>query len=122
MVLGRVNEGPSIVKHDGIYYLTYSANDYRSQLYGIGYATASSPVGQWTKYVNNPVLQNPVDYLVGTGHGSVFTDKEGKLKYVFHAHYSTLEINPRTMHIAEVAFINNEMKIGGTIINPVIVK
>ena len=33
--LGRVCEGPFVVEHDGLYYLTYSANDYQSQDYGV---------------------------------------------------------------------------------------
>ena len=30
-LLGRVNEGPFVIKKNGIYYLTYSGNDYRSK-------------------------------------------------------------------------------------------
>lgn len=33
MVFGKVAEGPSILKRDGLYYLLYSANDFRSQDY-----------------------------------------------------------------------------------------
>src|SRR5690606_16455562 len=54
-----VNEGAFVVKHKGIYYLMYSANSYESPNYGIGYATATSPMGPWTKYANNPILQFP---------------------------------------------------------------
>ena len=45
MVFGKVAEGPSIVKRDGLYYLLYSANDFRSQDYAVGYATSDSPFG-----------------------------------------------------------------------------
>ena len=48
--LGRVNEGPFVIKHNGKYYLTYSKpNDYQSQSYGVGYALASKINGVWSK-------------------------------------------------------------------------
>ena len=37
----RVNEGPFVIKRNGLYYMTYSANSYESPFYGIGCATAT---------------------------------------------------------------------------------
>jgi len=99
----RVNEGPFVIKRNGIYYMTYSANSYESPFYGIGVATATNIAGPWTKYENNPVLQKPGE-LVGIGHSAMFTDKEGKLRIVFHAHNSTTKIHPRNMYISSVNF------------------
>lgn len=116
----RVNEGCFVVKHKGIYYMTYSANSYESPFYGIGFATASSPKGPWTKYENNPILQKPED-LVGVGHSAMFHDKKGKLKIVFHAHRSKESIHPRDMYIADVEFTQEKMpvmKITGKILRP----
>ena len=104
----RVNEGPFVFKHNDKYYMTYSANSYESQFYGVGFATATSPTGPWVKYEKNPVLQKPGN-LVGVGHSAMFTDKEGKLRIVFHAHNNTSQIHPRHMYISSVAFEN----IGG---------
>lgn len=104
----RVNEGPFVFKHNDKYYMTYSANSYESQFYGVGFATATSPTGPWTKYEKNPVLQKPGN-LVGVGHSAMFTDKEGKLRIVFHAHNNTSQIHPRHMYISTVTFEN----IGG---------
>ena len=98
-----VNEGSFVIKHNGTYYMTYSANSYESQSYGIGCATAPSPFGPWTKYPDNPVLQKPGS-LVGVGHSAMFCDKEGVLKIVFHAHNSTKAIHPRQMYISDVTF------------------
>jgi beta-xylosidase len=98
-----VNEGAFIVKHKGVYYMTYSANSYESPFYGIGCATATSPTGPWTKYTDNPLLQKP-GRLVGVGHSSMFTDKEGKLRIVYHAHRDANNIHPRAMHIGTVTF------------------
>ncbi len=102
----KVVEGPFVVKHNGKYYMTYSANSYESQNYGIGYATADNPYGPWTKYEGNPILQKPGE-LVGTGHHSLFKDKDGVLKIVFHAHNSKEKIHPRLMYVSTVTFDSN---------------
>lgn len=102
-VKGRVNEGPFVMKHNGVYYMTYSGNDFRSQNYGLGFATATDIMGKWTKYEQNPIYQN-VDTLVGIGHSAMFRDKKGKLRIVFHAHADRTKVNPRAMYISSVSF------------------
>ncbi len=100
--MGRVNEGPNVLKVGRRYYLTYSGNDYRSQDYGVGYATTTNIAsGTWTKYTANPILCK-FDDLVGTGHHSLFYDKEGILRIVFHAHESTEKVGNRLMYIGTV--------------------
>lgn len=89
----KVNEGPYVLKHKGIYYMTYSANSYESQFYGIGFATADNIFGKWTKYDKNPIYQKPGN-LVGVGHSAMFKDKKGKLRIAFHAHNSNMSIHP----------------------------
>jgi beta-xylosidase len=69
----RVNEGAFVIKQNGTYYMTYSANSYESQYYGIGCATATDIMGEWTKYSHNPLLQIPGN-LYGVGHSSMFKD------------------------------------------------
>jgi len=121
----RVNEGPFVMKHAGTYYLTYSANSYESQFYGIGYATADKPTGPWTKYEGNPILQKPGE-LVGVGHSAMFVDKEGNLRVVFHAHHNDTKIHPRAMHIGTVNFVTKGdttvMQIGTDYLTPAHVK
>lgn len=100
---GRVNEGPSVIKRNGVYHLLYSGNGYTSQKYGVGCATATNIRGPWVKSPNNPILQCPGD-LVGSGHGAPFYDKRGRLHYVFHAHRSHEKVHPRYMCIARASF------------------
>lgn len=109
----RVNEGPIITKHNGTYYMTYSANSYESPMYGIGIATADHIMGEWKKYEDNPALQSPGS-LLGVGHNSIFRDKEGKLRIVFHAHYNSSSIHPRCMYVTTASFTEE----GRMIINP----
>ena len=102
--MGRVNEGPNVIRQGRRYYLTYSGNDYQSQDYAVGYATTTNIAkGSWTKYAGNPILRR-WDDLVGTGHHSLFYDKEGILRIVFHAHNSTETIHPRCMYIGTMQF------------------
>lgn len=119
----RVNEGSFVIKHKGVYYMTYSANSYESPFYGVGVATATNIYGPWVKYENNPVLQKPGD-LVGIGHSAMFTDKEGKLRIVFHAHNSTSVIHPRRMYISTIHFVSQGgkevMEIDKNYISPVV--
>lgn len=121
----RVNEGPYVLKHEGTYYMTYSANSYESPFYGIGYATASHPNGPWTKYEGNPILQKP-GALVGVGHSAMFVDKAGDLRIVFHAHQSETSIHPRTMHISTVTFAEKDgktvMQVDQDYVTPVLLK
>ena len=107
--MGKVNEGPNIIKNGKRYYLTYSGNDYRSQDYAVGYAyTTNIATGTWTKYTSNPILRR-WDDLVGTGHHSLFYDKEGILRIVFHAHNSTENVHDRLMYIGTMAFRSGKL-------------
>lgn len=121
----RVNEGSFIIKHNGLYYMSYSANSYESPFYGVGCATATNPMGTWTKYDENPLLQKPGE-LVGVGHSAMFTDKAGKLRIVYHAHKDKEKIHPRAMYIGEVSFENvngvDRMRISEGYITPELVK
>lgn len=106
----QVVEGPFVIKNEGKYYLSYSANSYESHDYAIGYATATAPNASWTKYDGNPILRRWKG-LLGVGHHSLFRDKEGKLRIVYHAHYSDTSIHPRLTYIGSVEFVDGVMRI-----------
>lgn len=80
----NIMEGPTVVKWDGVYYLFYSANHYRDPDYAVGYATATSPTGPWTKYEGNPIIRRDIVGEKGAGHGDVFQAKDGSFYYVYH--------------------------------------
>lgn len=124
----KVTEGPSLLKKGNTYYLIYSANHYESKDYAVGYATANSPKGPWTKYSGNPILRWDKEAaksvgLVGTGHGAPFVCADGGYKYIFHAHASETSVGPRTSYIADFN-ISDEgvINITGKTIEPVIIK
>lgn len=84
----RCNEGSFVFKHGDTYYMTYSANHYAEPFYGIGYATAKSPLGPWKKSPNNPlVAQQPELGVSGPGHNCVIASPDAKeLFMVYHSH------------------------------------
>ncbi|MDR0698953.1 MAG: glycoside hydrolase family 43 protein [Tannerella sp.] len=106
-IMARVNEGPFVIKRNGIYYMTYSANHYQSHDYGIGVAMANQIMGNWEKYASNPLLRRPPG-LFGAGHHCLFKDKNGRLCVAFHAHKSNNAVHPREMYITTAEFIQNQ--------------
>ncbi len=102
-IQAKVAEGPFVLYYHGKYILTYSANDFKSQMYGVGMAVSESIGGLWKKYEGNPILQKR-NGLFGLGHHSFFRDKENRLRIVFHAHASETKVHPRFMVISQVDF------------------
>ncbi len=81
------NEGPCVFKQNGIYYLLFTANYYASAQYSVGYATASSPLGTYTKAAENPILIGDGKKTSGTGHCGVTRSPDGSEMYiVYHSH------------------------------------
>ena len=79
-------EGPWCLKRNGKYYLFYSS---WTRGYEVGYATADSLEGPWTKSTRNPIYgevnqktvakNNPDSPFLGAGHNAVFTGPDGQL-------------------------------------------
>jgi hypothetical protein len=87
-----------------VYYLIYSANDFRNIDYAVGYATATSPLGPWKKYANSPIISRHNIGQYGTGHGDVVKDKKGNIYYVLHTHNSSEQVSPRATGIVRLQF------------------
>lgn len=99
-----VTEGPTVIKHNKLYYLIYSANDFRSKDYAVGYATSKSPLGPWKKHPDSPFINRLNIGLNGTGHGDLFKDKQGHFQYVMHTHHSAIKVSPRLTGLIDVSF------------------
>lgn len=84
----RWTEGSYTFKHKDLYYMMYSANYFLGENYAVGYATASHPLGPYTKADNNPVLEQNSEkggIVTGTGHNSmIFLDGGKKIYAVYH--------------------------------------
>jgi len=83
-----VTEGPFMLKHNEVYYLMYSGTGANTPNYGVGYATAKSPLGPFTKHPGNPIAHRGGDVL-GPGHHCVVEGPDGRLWMVYHQKAST---------------------------------
>ncbi|MDO1512172.1 glycoside hydrolase family 43 protein [Maribacter confluentis] len=99
-----VSEGPTVLKHGELYYMMYSANDFRNPDYAVGFATSKSPLGPWKKSDKSPIIHKDMLGVNGTGHGDVFIDKHGEMQYVLHTHYNNTKVSPRRTAIIKMDF------------------
>ncbi len=115
------NEGPSVLKHKGIYYMTYSANGYNTHEYCVAYATADNPFGPWKKASENPILKSNLAIGVsGPGHNSFAWSPDGsELFMIYHIHtFPDKPSGNRTVCIDRVQFKNGKMVVNGPTKSP----
>ena len=84
----RWTEGSFTFRKGNTYYMMYSANHFGGENYAVGYATASSPLGPFTKADNNPVLEKNTPkggQVTGTGHNMVLFSSDSTNMYcIYH--------------------------------------
>jgi beta-xylosidase len=112
---GSVIEAPSMYKHNGRYYLFFSANDYSGSQYAIGYATCQTATGPCTQAPENPILasnlnQNP--QLIGPGGQSVFT-VGNQTWMVYHSWNESggIQGTSRYMWLSRINWVNNKPQV-----------
>ncbi len=101
---GDLVEGPFVWENDGVFHMFYSANSFASADYAVGHATATSPLGPFTKS-GDPILVSN-DVAAGPGHCALF-ERDGKVWMVYHAWAPDaigLDYPGRTMWLSEVTF------------------
>lgn len=90
---GNLVEGPTLWKHNGKYYLFYSANAYNTERYAVGYAVADSILGPYRK-ADKPILvtdmQNGAAF--GPGGQDIVLDKDGETWIVYHSWDPTVSL------------------------------
>ncbi len=81
---GYIVEGPTLYKRDGRYYLFYSANEYGTPKYAVGWAVANQPRGPYEKS-REPLLASQIPAgLVGPGGQDIVLDAAGDTWLLFH--------------------------------------
>lgn len=82
-------EAPFMWKHNGKYYLTYTANGYTNPAYSVYQAIGDEPLGKFVKVgtdVGNPLLAGTqTQYVKGTGHHA-FVSNGKEMFIIYHAH------------------------------------
>ena len=105
------NEGPFVVKRNGIYHLTYSANFFASKNYCICAAWSKYPDRGFVKY-DRPVLKGTDGKACSPGHNSVV--KLGDNDYLCVYHVLTDAERPsadRQVFISKMRFVNDRIDI-----------
>jgi beta-xylosidase len=84
---GNLVEGPSVVRHNGWFYLFYSGNFCcgRECDYALGVARSRRLLGPWEKNPNNPILAGNDNWKC-PGHGTVIADARGRFFLLYHAY------------------------------------
>ncbi len=90
-------EGPTALLHNGTYYLLYSGGSWQGA-YGMGYATASSPVGPFIKAASNPILSGTSSVVSPGGGDTPVLGPHGSAWLIYHGR-DTSYSNPRTLRI-----------------------
>lgn len=72
-------EGAWMTKHQGRYYLQYSAPGTEWKDYAVGYAIADHPLGPFRPAAENPVLRHRGGLLNGCGHHSLVESPDRQL-------------------------------------------
>jgi xylan 1,4-beta-xylosidase len=85
-------EGSWMNKHDGVYYLQYSAPGTQFKTYGDGVLTAKNPIGPFMYAPYSPFSFKPTGFIAGAGHSSTFAALDGRFW-----HISTMTISVRHM-------------------------
>lgn len=136
----RWSEGSTLLRREGqdgkpVYLITYSSNNFEASNYGVGFATAESPLGPFHKSSQNPVLSQKPDAAIpiySTGHGSVVaspprgkgqqvgaqdvtreTPKGSELFYVHHARNDTE--NARSIYTTRMELHEEDMHVGSDV-------
>lgn len=106
-----VTEGPTVIRMGSLYYLFYSANDFRNIDYAVGYAVSASPLGPWKKYEGNPIISRKNTAQNGSGHGDLFKAKDGNWYYVFHTHSSNQHVGKRRTAIVRLVISKSKQAV-----------
>jgi len=76
------NEGASLLKYNGRYYLQYASPGTEFDSYGDGLYVGDSPLGPYKKVPYLPISVKPGGWMTGAGHGDTFQDKYGNYWHV----------------------------------------
>lgn len=116
------NEGPEVLKRNGIYYLSYSGNCFADRAYSVGFARSDSPLGPFVKEKENPVLTALYSNAIsGSGHHGFTISPDGTENWVsYHTHTDlTGGGGNRKVNIDRFAFApDGKMHFNGPTITP----
>ncbi len=109
---GPLVEAPTLWKHDGKYYLFYSANVYSGADYATGYAVADTIRGPYQK-PEGPLIQTDFKNgaAIGPGGQDVVVDDDGETWMLYHSWNS--DASYRRMQIDELIWEDGKPVLKG---------
>ncbi|MFE1646072.1 glycoside hydrolase family 43 protein [Microbacterium sp. P01] len=97
-------EGPSVVRRNGTYWMTFSGGAWTGAGYAVSWASAPHPRGPWQHApLGAPALLASGGGLIGPGHNSLVQAPDGSDAIVFHAWNAAG--TARQMHVAPIRFL-----------------
>ncbi len=103
------NEGPTMIKVDGLYYLQYAAPGTEFDIYANSCYISSSPLGPFTCMPDNPFSIKPRGFINSAGHGHTFRDKYGNFWHVSSMLIGIREAYERRVGLFPTFFDNGYM-------------
>lgn len=120
---GRVVEAPSMFKHGSTYYLFFSANDYASLNYAVGYATCTSATGPCEQAKDNPILESVLKNppVIGPGGQTIVQvcDQTWMVYHAWEVSSTGLKTDRRFMWIDPLLWKDGKPDVEGPTTSPV---
>jgi arabinan endo-1,5-alpha-L-arabinosidase len=110
-------EGPTVLKHKGLYYLMFSGGNWKNSSYGVGYAVSATIHSdqEWEQLCDGtrvlPLLRT-VPGVMGPGHNSVVRGPDNRQLYCVY-HRWDAEIRGRVLSIDPLEWIGDELSVFG---------
>ena len=93
-----------MTKHNGTYYLQYSAPGTEWKTYAVGVYTSKHPLGPFTYASRNPILIHKDGLINGTGHHTVIQGPDGNLWAIYTILYRNWGVFDRRIGMDRVEF------------------
>jgi beta-xylosidase len=108
-------EGPSVIKRDDIYYMTYTGNHVKSTGYRVNYSTSvESPITGYKEGLNNPILINTSEDFNALGHSSSVLGPDLDSYYItYHNLVGEKGFPLRKLNIDRLVFNGEKMSVLG---------
>jgi beta-xylosidase len=113
-------EGPTVRKHNGLYYCFFSGGCYENETYGVEYCVSEKVSGPYSDAGNElgpRVLKTVVGKVVGPGHNSIITGPDGVTDYMVY-HAWDLEMTARRMCFDRLIWTENGPRCLGPTTTP----
>jgi GH43 family beta-xylosidase len=113
------NEGPFVIKKDGVYYQMYSAGYFADNTYGVYYATSTVPMGSegmndrsWTKWQGGKAILQTNEHCLGPGHHVVVKGPNGVDDYaVYHGYEKGEQVRERRVRVGRLEWHGDQIWI-----------